>query len=74
MLICCGQKPVWIENVPGRGYNYCTECKNEVLTPVEEAPTEYPYTTQYYRNGKQTTFEEFLKDTSEQSLELEPQY
>lgn len=33
-LICCGTEAIWVENVPGKGYNYCRECKNEVLTPL----------------------------------------
>lgn len=22
---------IWVENVPTKGYNYCRECKNEVV-------------------------------------------
>lgn len=27
---CCGLDSVWVENVPGKGYHYCRECKLEV--------------------------------------------
>jgi hypothetical protein len=30
MTKCCGLDSIWVENVPGKGYNYCTECKQEV--------------------------------------------
>lgn len=32
--ICCKEDSKWVENVPGKGYFYCTQCKKEVLTPV----------------------------------------
>jgi hypothetical protein len=32
---CCGQAPSWVENVPGKGYLYCRECKNEVIEPLK---------------------------------------
>lgn len=28
---CCGMDSIWVENVPTKGYNYCRECKNEVV-------------------------------------------
>lgn len=28
--ICCGTPTSWVENIPGKGYNYCRECKKEV--------------------------------------------
>lgn len=28
---CCGLDSVWVENVPGKGYHYCKECKLEVI-------------------------------------------
>jgi len=30
-LKCCGTDSRWVENVPGKGYFYCGECKNEVV-------------------------------------------
>lgn len=27
---CCGAESVWVENVPGKGYNFCRKCKQEV--------------------------------------------
>lgn len=27
---CCGLDAYWVENVPGKGYMFCSECKNEV--------------------------------------------
>lgn len=36
-MTCCGFKPIWVENVPGKGYHYCTECKKEVV----EGPLEF---------------------------------
>ena len=35
MKTCCGMDSVWVENVPGKGYYYCKECKNEVVSPIE---------------------------------------
>jgi len=29
-LKCCGVDSRWVENVPGKGYFYCGECKNEI--------------------------------------------
>lgn len=42
--ICCGEESVWIENIPGKGYNFCTKCRNEVMTPekVEEINLVWP--------------------------------
>lgn len=28
---CCGLDAVWVDNVPGKEYWYCKECKNEIL-------------------------------------------
>jgi hypothetical protein len=30
---CCEVESVWVENVPGKGYYYCKDCKNEVKEP-----------------------------------------
>lgn len=30
---CCDKEPYWVENVPGKGYYFCQECRNEVLAP-----------------------------------------
>lgn len=30
---CCSKDPIWVENVPGKGYYFCQECRNEVLEP-----------------------------------------
>lgn len=27
---CCGLESIWVDNVPGKEYYYCKECKNEV--------------------------------------------
>lgn len=40
-MTCCGKDPVWVENVPGKGYYYCRECKEEVIIPILEEPS-YP--------------------------------
>jgi len=32
-MTCCGLEAVWVENVPGKGYNFCQECRKEVLSP-----------------------------------------
>lgn len=32
---CCGVESSWIENVPGRGYNFCSECRKEVAPMTE---------------------------------------
>lgn len=34
MIKCsCGLDSVWVENVPGKGYNFCSECRAEVMHP-----------------------------------------
>jgi hypothetical protein len=33
---CCGLESVWVENVPGKGYNFCRECRNEVVDILEQ--------------------------------------
>lgn len=30
---CCNLDSLWVENVPGKGYYFCSECKNEVTVP-----------------------------------------
>ncbi len=44
MISCCGKSPIWVENIPGKGYNFCEECRKEVLTPqtVEISSNEGP--------------------------------
>lgn len=32
--ICCGIESRWVENISGKGYNFCGECRKEVLTPL----------------------------------------
>lgn len=27
---CCGEKSVWVDNIPSKAYAYCRQCKNEV--------------------------------------------
>lgn len=34
-VTCCGQSPRWVENIPGKGYFFCGECKSEVLEPLK---------------------------------------
>lgn len=34
-LFCCDTKAVWVENIPGKGYNFCTKCRKEVLKPLQ---------------------------------------
>ena len=31
---CCGQDSIWVDNVPGKEYYYCKECKKEVTPPA----------------------------------------
>ena len=33
-MICCGKQTKWVENIPGKGYNFCGECRKEAV----EAP------------------------------------
>lgn len=34
MRSCCGLDAVWVDNVPGKEYWYCKECRNEVKDEV----------------------------------------
>jgi hypothetical protein len=38
---CCKVVPNWVENVPGKGYFFCSECRKEVLEPLK-IETLYP--------------------------------
>lgn len=31
---CCGKESVYVDNVPGKEYYYCRECKNEVIQTI----------------------------------------
>ena len=31
MPTCCGLDSVWVDNVPGKEYYFCTECREEVV-------------------------------------------
>ena len=31
---CCGIRSKWVENVAGKGYNFCSECRKEVEDPA----------------------------------------
>ncbi len=37
---CCGMESIWVDNVPGKEYWFCRECKNEVFAdpPRVEVP------------------------------------
>jgi hypothetical protein len=32
---CCGLESVWVDNVPGKEYYFCTECREEVPEIIE---------------------------------------
>jgi len=33
---CCGMDSIWVDNVPGKEYFYCRECKKEVAPEPEK--------------------------------------
>lgn len=39
--ICCNLEAVWIDNVPGKEYFFCQECRKEVLTPLVVEEVKY---------------------------------
>jgi len=55
-LKCCGVDSRWVENVPGKGYFYCGECKNEVKEFVEINRSEIESSIKYWISplGKST--------------------
>jgi hypothetical protein len=44
---CCGQDSIWVDNVPGKEYYYCRECKKEVspdaVSPIETVGEQLPF-------------------------------
>lgn len=60
---CCGVEAKWVENVPGKGYNFCESCRCEVAAPLElidqitaanKRDEEEFNQFVYYKPGKQT--------------------
>lgn len=47
---CCGNEATWVENVPGKGYFYCRECKKEVGDEFSLSPADVNYLS-YNRDG-----------------------
>lgn len=48
MITCCGKDSSWVENIPGKGYWFCQECRKEVNTPDiseigDDAGNDYDY-------------------------------
>lgn len=39
---CCNQASVWVENIRGKGYYYCRECKNEVVLQADKPTSPEP--------------------------------
>lgn len=41
---CCGINVKWIENVVGKGYWFCSECRNEVIPSTPTNHKQYQAT------------------------------
>lgn len=71
-LICCSIDSVWIENVPGKGYFFCQECRKEVVEKIKlEYVDDMDEHLSYFILHNASTFSEMCKQMWPEPKQLE---